>query len=163
MAIFSARIQRHIKASEGGYVNDPKDPGGETNFGISKRAYPNLDIRHLTWAQAVDIYRRDYWEAMKISGLIDQALADNVVDTAINMGKAAAAKLLQQAARVKEDGIIGPATIEAANRDPDTARRFGDLRITRYHKLVENNPNLAKFLKGWIARADQFRHPENIA
>ena len=47
---------------EGGYVNDPKDPGGETNYGISKRAYPDVDIKNLTEDGAKDIYRRDYWE-----------------------------------------------------------------------------------------------------
>lgn len=158
MAIFSERIQRHIKQSEGGYVNHPNDPGGETNFGISKRAYPHLDIKALTWTDAVAIYRRDYWEPLNISGLRDQSLADNVVDTAINMGLSAARSLLQQAARVKVDLIIGPITIAAANADPDTAQRFADLRITRYHELAEKNPKLRVFLKGWIARAEYFRH-----
>ena len=46
---------------EGGYVNDPRDPGGETNFGISKRSYPDVDIRALTKPQAIEIYRKDYW------------------------------------------------------------------------------------------------------
>ncbi|WP_425526518.1 glycosyl hydrolase 108 family protein [Xanthomonas oryzae] len=48
---------------EGGYVNDPRDPGGETQWGISKRAYPELNIRALTRDQAIEIYRRDYWGA----------------------------------------------------------------------------------------------------
>jgi hypothetical protein len=53
-----AFVLRH----EGGYVNDPRDPGGETKYGISKRAYPRLDIKGLTEADAKEIYRRDYWE-----------------------------------------------------------------------------------------------------
>lgn len=50
-----------VLSEEGGYVNSPADPGGETNFGISKRSYPDVDIRALTKAQAIEIYRRDYW------------------------------------------------------------------------------------------------------
>ena len=51
---------------EGGYVNDPNDLGGETNFGVSKKAYPDLDIKNLTRDEAKEIYRKDYWERYKI-------------------------------------------------------------------------------------------------
>ena len=50
---------------EGGYVNDKRDPGGETKYGIAKRSYPNVDVRNLTRAQAVDIYRRDFWQRVR--------------------------------------------------------------------------------------------------
>ena len=54
-----------VLKSEGGYVNDPHDPGGETNFGISKRAYPSVDIKHLTKEGAIAIYKKDYWDKIK--------------------------------------------------------------------------------------------------
>jgi lysozyme family protein len=163
MAVFSDRIQNHIKASEGGYVNDPKDPGGETNFGISKRSYPGLDIKALTWAKACEIYRKDFWEKYRFPALTDQGLAENVLDHAINAGPGRAIKLLQKACGVAEDGKIGPATIAAANRDIGTAGRFASLRITYYHSLVAAKPELGRFLKGWIARANKFRNHEAIA
>lgn len=63
------RAVAFVLAHEGGYVNNPQDPGGETNWGISKRSYPDLDIRNLTRARAVEVYRRDYWEASGASNL----------------------------------------------------------------------------------------------
>lgn len=74
-------------------MNDPHDPGGETNFGISKRSYPNLDIRNLTADDAVRIYRQDYWLPAGCDKL-PAPLALLVFDTAVNMGLGAAAKLL---------------------------------------------------------------------
>ena len=72
---------------EGGYVNDPRDPGGETNFGISRRAYPTLDIKNLTKEQATGIYRKDYWD--KVGGDILPWPWDLILfDTAVNQGVA---------------------------------------------------------------------------
>ena len=55
-----------VLAEEGGYTCDPRDPGGETNMGISKRMYPGVDIKNLTIAQAAAIYKKDYWDANKL-------------------------------------------------------------------------------------------------
>lgn len=79
---------------EGGYSNDLKDPGGETKFGISKRSYPNIDIRTLTFDDAKAIYQRDFWEPLGCDNLpfpIDCIL----FDTGVNMGTGAAKKLLE--------------------------------------------------------------------
>ena len=70
---------------EGGYVNDPDDPGGETNFGVSKRAYPNVDIKNLTEDAAKDIYRRDYWDRNHCEDLPDE-LRHVYFDMCINQG-----------------------------------------------------------------------------
>lgn len=80
---------------EGGYANDPNDPGGETNFGISKRSYPNLDIRNLTREQAIAIYQRDYWQA---SGADQLPWPLNLVhfDSAVNTGTGQAQKFLKE-------------------------------------------------------------------
>lgn len=71
---------------EGGYVNDPKDPGGETKFGISKSAYPNLDIKALTIEQARNIYLRDYWLGAGCDHVADPAMAMLMFDCAVNQG-----------------------------------------------------------------------------
>ena len=76
-----ALVLRH----EGGLVSDERDPGGITNFGISQRAYPDLDIRNLKVADAANIYRTDYWDAIKGDQLPD-GLAICVFDAAVNMG-----------------------------------------------------------------------------
>lgn len=77
-----------VLAHEGGYSNDPADPGGETNFGISKRAYPSLDIFLLTKDTATGIYRSDYWTPAMESAPT-QAVANCALDCAVNQGPAA--------------------------------------------------------------------------
>lgn len=116
---------------EGGYVNDPDDPGGETKYGISKRSYPWLDIAHLTQADAKQVYFDDYW---KPSGAMHLAmpLALVVFDTAVNMGVGRARDFLSQSAS-----------------DLPT---FLALREDRYRLLARTNPTLAKFLPGWLNR-----------
>jgi lysozyme family protein len=78
---------------EGGYVNDPNDPGGETNFGISKRANPDVDIKNLTRDQAITIYRKRYWDAMGC-GKIANPLDIVVMDTGVNLGTGKALEFL---------------------------------------------------------------------
>ena len=102
---------------EGGYVNDPKDPGGETKYGVSRKAYPDLDIKNLTLDDAVDIYKRDYWDKAKVEELKPD-LRHIYFDMVVNMGRSRAVKVLQQTANskgrtLKVDGGLGPKTIEA--------------------------------------------------
>lgn len=79
------RVMDHILRWEGGYVNDPRDPGGETKYGISKRAHPNVDIKALTVEAAKDIYRADYWEPLGAEGLaFPEALA--LMDFGVHSG-----------------------------------------------------------------------------
>lgn len=99
--------------AEGGYVNDPRDPGGETKFGISRRAYPTLDIKGLTREQAKEIYERDYWLAAKCQ-LLPWPLSAVVFDCAVNQGVGTAITLLQKALGLTQDGVVGPKTLAAA-------------------------------------------------
>lgn len=99
-------ILRH----EGGYVYDPADPGGETHFGISKRAYPTLDITNLTQDDAEAIYYRDYWLPVHGNEL-PPGLGLAVCDTAVNMGVKEAVRILQRVAGVTVDGVLGPITL----------------------------------------------------
>src|SRR5512147_2295714 len=77
---------------EGGYVNDPDDPGGETNYGISKKSFPNIDIKNLTVNEAKSIYREHYWDACGCDD-IPSPLDVVMFDTAVNMGVGTAKKL----------------------------------------------------------------------
>ncbi len=138
----------YILAEEGGYVNHPNDPGGETKFGISKRAYPNLDIKALTLINAVDIYQRDYWTPIHGDDL-PPGLDLLLLDTAVNMGPVTAIKLLQRALNLTEDGVMGKVTITAAqNARSDLLTDFCAERALRY----EFNKNEATFGRGWYRR-----------
>lgn len=97
---------------EGGYVNDPKDPGGETKFGVSKRAYPGEDVAGLTLERAKALYLRDYWDVIHADEL-PKHVRFAVFDAAVNSGVRQAIKWLQRAVGVNDDGIIGHKTLSA--------------------------------------------------
>src|SRR3990167_976286 len=101
-----------ILSHEGGYVNDPDDPGGETNWGISKRSYPTVDIKHLTREGAKQIYRADFWNRIHADSMYD-GVAFQALDFAVNSGIETAVRKLQAAIGVADDGYWGPVT-EAA-------------------------------------------------
>lgn len=86
-----------VIGAEGGYVNDPQDPGGETKFGISKRAYPTLDIASLTLEQAKDIYLRDYWGPAGCAAQMNDAMALLIFDCAVNQGVSRAKRIADTA------------------------------------------------------------------
>lgn len=134
---------------EGGYVNDPRDPGGETNFGISKRVYPKININSLTREDAVAIYRRDYWERAGCDDLPPK-LAVAAFDCAVNQGVGIAGRLMQKALKVKADGVVGPVTIEAAKAADieDAVVQFLGWRLRRYAFTA----NAATYMRGWSNR-----------
>ena len=139
---------------EGGYVNDPKDPGGETNFGIAKRSHPDVDIKNLTKAKAKDIYRRDYWDKNKVDEMPEQ-LKHIFFDMCVNQGRGRAVKILQQAANakgagLKVDGGMGPMTIAAM--EGVELQRVRAYRIKYYADLVTRKPDLERFYFGWFRR-----------
>jgi lysozyme family protein len=94
-----------LLGNEGGYVNNQRDPGGETNWGISKRSYPNVDIANLTRDDAKVIYKRDFWDAC--GAMLDGAVQFQVFDAAVNHGISTAIRLLQRAVGVADDGHWG--------------------------------------------------------
>lgn len=113
------RAVKHVLTFEGGYVNNPKDPGGETKYGISKRAYPKIDIKNLTIQQAKDIYYKDYWLASKCDKM-DYKVALLVFDMSVNMGINRSVKTLQEAiGGISVDGLIGNQTLNALNNASD--------------------------------------------
>ncbi len=142
---FIVRVLSH----EGGYTHDPQDPGGETKFGISKRAYPSVDIKALTRDQAVAIYRRDFWDRVQGDKLPRQ-VAFQALDAAVNHGTENAVRWMQRAAGVADDGIVGPVTLAAVGRaDPaDLVLRLNAQRLRFYARLS----TFEAFGRGWVNR-----------
>lgn len=137
-----------VLAEEGGYVNDPRDPGGETKFGISKRQYPDIDIAALSVSAAKDIYRRDYWDVCKCDDL-PWPMCLFVFDSAVNQGVGAAVRMLQRAINVPQDGILGLRTMAAAAKArPWHVARFMAFRAMRY----QSTRNFDRFGEGWLIR-----------
>lgn len=133
---------------EGGYVNNPKDPGGETKYGITKRTYPGVDIRNLTLEGAKAIYLRDFWTPLRCEEM-PYRTAQNVFDGAVNSGRTNSIKWLQHAAGVAEDGILGPITMAAAaKRSPLLAARYNAARL----EFLTNLKTWPTFGKGWARR-----------
>ena len=144
----------HVLAAEGGLVNDPKDPGGVTKFGISQRSYPALDIRALSLDEAKAIYQRDYWAPIQGEAL-PAGLDLLLLDHAVNAGPARAVRLLQGLLNVPEDGIMGPITLgeTAAANTEGLIATYSELRLDFYRDL----PTWRHFGAGWSRRVHRTR------
>jgi lysozyme family protein len=145
---------------EGGYVNDSADPGGETRYGISKRSYPNLNIKDLTLDQAREIYHRDFWIKAKCEDIVDENTAIKFFDLTVHAGILQATKLIQRALRsagqnVVEDGVIGSITLAAINKaDPtDLLAALKSEAAGFYRLIASTNPSQQRFVEGWLWRA----------
>jgi lysozyme family protein len=145
---------------EGGYVDDSRDPGGATKFGVTcavlsealGRAASAEDVAALTEAEAGEIYRRRYWATVRCPQL-PEGLDLMAFDMAVNMGPGTAARLLQAALGMEADGAVGPKTLAAATGRPaaETIREVSDLRRNRYRGLA----GFAAFGRGWLRRTDE--------
>jgi type VI secretion system secreted protein VgrG len=148
---------------EGGWSDNPADPGGATNFGITlaeaqRHGIPDATaLLHITPDQVAAIYKADYW---RFDGLTGQAVATKLLDMAANMGLGTAVKLAQGAlngigAGLQEDGHYGPAT-EASLNAVDPSRVVGLLcqaSADHYRDIVSLRPASGVFLRGWLNRA----------
>lgn len=166
-------IINQIISVEGGYINDPDDSGGETNFGITKKvavAYGYTGEMHdMPRNIAFDIYSAKYWHAVRADSIMSmsEVIAEEVVDTAVNMGPARAGKFLQRAlnalnrrgklyADISVDGVIGRGTLGAlqaylAVRDDHTlAKMLNCLQGSFYVVLVERREKDEEFIYGWL-------------
>ena len=143
-----------ILKKEGGYVNDPHDAGGETNMGISKRAFPDVDIKNLDVELASAIYKKYYWNQVKADE-IPSGLDLVVFDGAVNSGPAQSAKWLQKALGIKADGVIGPVTLVALQGAPvaSVIDKVLDQRLA----FLKSLPTWSRFGKGWEARVEDIR------
>jgi lysozyme family protein len=146
---------------EGGYSNDPKDAGGETNFGICKRSYPKVDIKNLTVDGAKEIYRRDFWNPLMLDHFTSQSLANKVFDTCVNIGLHTGVKYLQRAllltgVAIQPDGNMGPQSVAAINAaNPDLLlQSYRHMLVAYYEGLISAKPANRRFERGWLARAN---------
>lgn len=156
---FEKAFDRLIK-HEGGYVNHPDDPGGETNWGITKRTALECGytgpMRDLTRDQAKAIYKAAYWDRAKCDQY-DGAIAFQLFDAAVNHGIGNGIRFLQRAVDVADDGVVGQQTLAAirAAGVTDVLMRFNAERLFFYTKL----PTFGTFGKGWVNRvAGNLRH-----
>lgn len=132
---------------EGGYVNDPDDPGGETKWGISKRSYPHLDIKNLSPEEALEIYHRDYWTSTNCDSYsLPNALV--IFDSAVTCGVSRTLRW-----------------IEEANASNDTLRLHDallQLRRAHYYNLVKNTSWAKKYINGWMNRLNKLKKETEI-
>ena len=158
--IFIREVEKVLE-HEGGYSKDRDDAGGETKFGISKRAFPDTNILDLTKADAIKIYWEFYWKKFKIEMLPDH-LQGITFDMVVNKG-GRGIKILQKAANDKNkkfnengklitvDGRIGRMTAEACQKlEIDRVVAYN---VLHYSKIVQKKPSQMKFWYGWFRRA----------
>jgi len=180
-------IAREIVAREGGYVNDPDDPGGATNFGVTIHTMRRLgldltgdgavgidDVKALSRAQAEAIFVEHYFHRPRIAAL-PEVLQPSVFDMYVNAG-GNAVKILQRLLRqmghdVAVDGVIGPQTADAARAahaaaPGHIADAYGLARRNYYFRLADRRPASRKYARtraggkgGWIRRAEEFISP----
>lgn len=174
MADFNLFLPK-LLAFEGGFVDNPADPGGATNAGITLSTWRGcaermfgvsgtLDtLKALTIGQAGAIYRKLYWDALSCDEIELQPLAEMFCDFYVNAGSPAVS-LMQVSLRktgsegIEADGYFGPKTMDALD-DADQAavyREYKQLRMEYYRRLVSVRPALARFLDGWLARVASF-------
>jgi lysozyme family protein len=175
MADFNSFFPTLLK-HEGGFVDDPDDPGGATNKGVTMGTFqqcarrllgiqPTLDnLRTLSDSQAGTIYKALYWDKVHGDQIGLQPLANIVFDFQVNAG-ANASRLLQTVLNAQGvqpqlavDGVIGAGTLAALKQANATAiyAAYKTGRRDYYTNLVKKNPKLGKFLKGWLARVESF-------
>lgn len=158
-AFQSAMVQ--VLKYEGGYVNDPRDPGGMTNLGVTRRVWEGwthkpsceAEMRALKPATVAPLYRVQYWNA--VSGdQLPGAIAFCVFDFAVNAGVNRAARYFQRIVGVNEDGHIGPASLAALDKWLTTrsvaefVKQYAEIKRAFYKAL----PKFPIYGKGWLAR-----------
>ena len=153
MSLTFIQIFNRLIGHEGGYVNDPRDPGGETNWGITKRTAKangyQGSMLAMTREQAYKIYYSAFWLRYQCDKMPD-AVAFQFFDAAVNHGLGNASRMLQRAVNVADDGIIGNMTIAAIKKMAisDVIMRLNAERLEFYCKLS----TFATFGKGWVRR-----------
>lgn len=173
MADFNKAFQLTI-AHEGGYVNDPDDPGGETYKGVARKIHSkwdgwttidmlkrqagfpgNLDKDTELQEAIADFYRINFWDRVKGDNITDQKVAESIFDFAVNAGTSTSSVLAQMVIGTNADGVIGQESIAKINAfDTDHfLAAFTVAKIARYVNIVKKRPTSRKYFYGWILRA----------
>ena len=156
---------------EGGFVNDPVDRGGATNKGVTMKTYtaycrkkgysdPTVeDLQKIPDKHWLDIFRSEYWNPCRADGILNQSVANAIVDWAWCSGTGRVIRKVQQILSVKADGIAGPVTIDAVNREQAELLflRIQDARLCFVENIVRKDPKQKKFLKGWKNRINSLK------
>ena len=158
---FELLVKEVIK-NEGGYVNDPVDPGGETKYGISKRSFPHLDIKNLTIEDAMAIYYEGYYDKYHLDRIKDLKLRYKIFDLSVNVGPGRACHFVSNAlddvggSGVPLNGTISLGMIESINSvDPNFFLQFLIKEATNFYlAIIESKPKMKKYEKGWLRRAE---------
>jgi lysozyme family protein len=145
---------------EGGYVNHPKDPGGETNLGVTKRVYEDFggekEMKDLTKEDVEPIYKKNYWDRVKGDDL-PEGLDLCIFDFAVNAGPGRAAKFIQRLVGTTVDGGIGPNTLKCIDdyvkesSVAETIEKYQSMRQEYYEGLS----TFETFGRGWTRRVDE--------
>ena len=142
-----------ILMHEGGYVNHPKDPGGETNLGVTKRVYEEWggtkEMKDLTVEDVEPIYKKNYWDKIKGDDLPD-GLDLCVFDFGVNAGPGRAAKFLQKLLGVTQDGGIGPQTLGALQS------AIGEDKVTQTREMIEKYQSMRQEYYEGLSTFDTF-------
>jgi len=161
-ALFEACVAK-VLDNEGGFQNNPADRGNwrgnkliGTNFGISARSFPKVDIPNLIMEEARDIYYEYFWKKLNLEGINNPEIVLQIFDFAVNAGKSLGVRKAQRLTKVKADGTIGEITTQAINRYcGDFLKDYKHARKIYYEYLANKYPKSYKWsLKGWLIRIE---------
>lgn len=169
MAEFEPAVEALLK-KEAGLADDAADHGGATNFGISSKRFPEIDVTKLTREQAVTLYRVNYWNPL-YEKIGEQAIANKLLELTVHMahdairpfygGRLRGVEIVQRACRalgdreVSADGFFGPQTLQAINLERPLAL-LAAIRVEQgrtYLAIADKDETQRKFLRGWMRRA----------
>ncbi len=173
MADFNISIEKTLKY-EGGYVNNPKDPGGETYLGWARVYHPNDPVWSLIdKAKAIpnfpnnldsdpairdaikNSYKAEYWDTVQGDSINSQPIADSIFDYAVNAGVSTSVALTQMALDIPSDGKMGASTLASLNNAVSETflMSFSLAKVARYIGIVKSRPSSQQFFYGWVKRA----------
>lgn len=152
MADYSQAIQLTLQ-HEGGFVDNPADPGGATNMGIEQREWDGGDIRDITIPQAIVWYEERYWKPL-YAQIESQPLANKLFDSGVLFGVGMAVMLLQRAVGVAADGVFGNETLQAVNEMGNVLGAFKAQLLNHIQLVVSAKPQLRVFMQGWVNRVN---------
>lgn len=160
------KLKPIVRKWEGGFSNNPSDPGGATQYGVTLSTFQSIfgkdktveDLKKMTEEQWDHIFKKHYWDKARADEIIHQQTANLIVDWLWTSGTVAI-KYSQQALCVEADGIVGPKTLAAINEHGNCKELFEKLwnrRKKHFEDIVKARPSSSIFLKGWLRRLSDF-------